>query len=38
MVKRLLDDDARVTDLSADFRLAADTFGEWYGEHTRVIA
>ena len=33
VVKRLLDDGARVIDLSADFRLEADTYREWYGEH-----
>jgi N-acetyl-gamma-glutamyl-phosphate reductase len=33
VVKRLLDDGARVIDLSADFRLDAQTYGEWYGEH-----
>jgi len=33
VVKRLLDDGARVIDLSADFRLEAETYGEWYGEH-----
>lgn len=32
-VKRLLDDGARVVDLSADFRLPADVYAEWYGEH-----
>jgi len=33
VVKRLLDDGARVIDLSADFRLEAETYAEWYGEH-----
>jgi N-acetyl-gamma-glutamyl-phosphate reductase len=33
VVKRLLDDGARVIDLSADFRLEADAYAEWYGEH-----
>jgi N-acetyl-gamma-glutamyl-phosphate reductase len=33
VVKRLLDDGARVIDLSADFRLEADAYREWYGEH-----
>jgi N-acetyl-gamma-glutamyl-phosphate reductase len=33
VVKRLLDDGARVIDLSADFRLEAETYREWYGEH-----
>jgi len=33
VVKRLLDDGARVVDLSADFRLPADVYREWYGEH-----
>jgi len=33
VVKRLLDDGVRVIDLSADFRLDAATYGEWYGEH-----
>ena len=32
-VKRLLDDGARVVDFSADFRLAADLYAEWYGQH-----
>ena len=32
-VKRLLDGGARVVDLSADFRLPADLYEEWYGEH-----
>ena len=32
-VKRLLDDGARVIDLSADFRLEATAYREWYGEH-----
>ena len=33
VVKRLLDDGARVVDLSADFRLELDAYREWYGEH-----
>jgi len=33
VVKRLLDDGARVIDLSADFRLDAGAYAEWYGEH-----
>jgi N-acetyl-gamma-glutamyl-phosphate reductase len=33
VVKHLLDDGARVIDLSADFRLQAETYAEWYGEH-----
>mgnify|MGYP005838877027 FL=1 len=33
VVKRLLDDGARVVDLSADFRLDAATYAQWYGEH-----
>ncbi len=33
VVKRLLDADARVVDLSADFRLGAEAYAEWYGEH-----
>ena len=33
MVKRLLDTGAKVVDLSADFRLDAATYTEWYGEH-----
>ncbi len=33
VVKRLLDAGVRVIDLSADFRLDAGTYGEWYGEH-----
>jgi N-acetyl-gamma-glutamyl-phosphate reductase len=33
VVKRLVDDGARVIDLSADFRLDAATYAEWYGEH-----
>jgi len=32
-VMRLLDDGVRVVDLSADFRLSAGAYGEWYGEH-----
>jgi N-acetyl-gamma-glutamyl-phosphate reductase len=32
-VKRLLDGGARVVDFSADFRLSADLYAEWYGEH-----
>ncbi len=30
---KLLDDGVKVIDLSADFRLDAVTYGEWYGEH-----
>ncbi len=33
VVKRLLDDGARVVDLSADFRLTAVDYAEWYGPH-----
>ena len=33
VAKRLLDDGARVIDLSADFRLSAEAYAEWYGEH-----
>ena len=33
VVKRLLDTGAKVVDLSADFRLDAATYAEWYGEH-----
>jgi N-acetyl-gamma-glutamyl-phosphate reductase len=33
VVKRLLGGGARVVDLSADFRLDAATYGEWYGPH-----
>jgi N-acetyl-gamma-glutamyl-phosphate reductase len=33
VVKRLLDDGARVIDLSADHRLDAATYAHWYGEH-----
>ena len=33
VVKRLVDDGTRVIDLSADFRLDAATYAEWYGEH-----
>ncbi len=33
VVKRLLDDGMRVIDLSADFRLDAATYAEWYGDH-----
>jgi N-acetyl-gamma-glutamyl-phosphate reductase len=33
VVKRLLDTGARVIDLSADFRLDAATYAEWYGDH-----
>jgi len=33
VVKRLLDTGAKVVDLSADFRLDAATYTEWYGEH-----
>jgi len=33
VVKRLCDRGARVVDLSADFRLTAAEYAEWYGEH-----
>ena len=33
VAKRLLDDGALVIDLSADFRLSAAAYAEWYGEH-----
>jgi len=33
VVSRLLDDGARVVDLSADFRLDAETYAAWYGPH-----
>jgi N-acetyl-gamma-glutamyl-phosphate reductase len=33
VTKRLLDDGVRVIDLSADHRLDAVTYAEWYGEH-----
>ena len=33
IAKRLLDDGVKVIDLSADFRLDAATYAEWYGEH-----
>ncbi len=33
VAKRLLDDGARVIDLSADFRLTAEAYAEWYGDH-----
>lgn len=33
LVKRLLDDGVKVVDLSADFRLTAETYAEWYGQH-----
>jgi N-acetyl-gamma-glutamyl-phosphate reductase len=33
VVRRLLDAGARVVDLSADFRLDAATYAQWYGEH-----
>jgi N-acetyl-gamma-glutamyl-phosphate reductase len=33
IAKRLLDGGVKVIDLSADFRLDAATYGEWYGEH-----
>jgi N-acetyl-gamma-glutamyl-phosphate reductase len=33
IVRRLLEEGARVVDLSADFRLDAATYAEWYGEH-----
>jgi len=33
IAKQLLDDGVKVIDLSADFRLDAQTYTEWYGEH-----
>ncbi|MFA4965892.1 MAG: N-acetyl-gamma-glutamyl-phosphate reductase, partial [Thermoleophilia bacterium] len=33
VVKRLLDDGVKVVDLSADFRLGAAAYAQWYGEH-----
>jgi N-acetyl-gamma-glutamyl-phosphate reductase len=33
IAKQLLDDAVKVIDLSADFRLDAATYAEWYGEH-----
>jgi N-acetyl-gamma-glutamyl-phosphate reductase len=33
VVRRLLDAGAKVVDLSADFRLDAASYAEWYGEH-----
>jgi N-acetyl-gamma-glutamyl-phosphate reductase len=33
VVKRLLDEGSRVVDLSPDFRLGAQAYAEWYGEH-----
>jgi len=33
IARKLLDDGVRVIDLSADFRLDAVTYAEWYGEH-----
>jgi N-acetyl-gamma-glutamyl-phosphate reductase len=33
IVKRLLDAGSRVVDLSPDFRLSAEAYSEWYGEH-----
>ena len=33
IAKKLLDDGVKVVDLSADFRLDAATYNEWYGEH-----
>ena len=33
IAKKLLDDGVKVIDLSADFRLDAATYAEWYGEH-----
>jgi N-acetyl-gamma-glutamyl-phosphate reductase len=33
VVRRLLDEGARVVDLSADFRLTRAEYEEWYGEH-----
>ncbi len=41
LVKRALDSGKRVVDLSADFRLAAATYAEWYGgehPHPELIA
>ncbi len=33
IARKLLDDGVKVIDLSADFRLDAATYNEWYGEH-----
>ena len=33
VTQRLLEGGARVIDLSADFRLTAEAYAEWYGEH-----
>ena len=33
IARQLLDDGVKVIDLSADFRLDAATYAEWYGEH-----
>ena len=33
IAKKLLDDGVKVIDLSADFRLDAETYAEWYAEH-----
>ena len=33
IARKLLDDGVKVIDLSADFRLDAATYDEWYGEH-----
>ncbi|NLE22835.1 MAG: N-acetyl-gamma-glutamyl-phosphate reductase [Actinobacteria bacterium] len=33
IARKLLDDGVKVVDLSADFRLDAATYAEWYGEH-----
>lgn len=33
IARRLLDDDVRVIDLSADFRLDPASYAEWYGDH-----
>jgi N-acetyl-gamma-glutamyl-phosphate reductase len=33
IARKLLDDGVKVIDLSADFRLDAATYAEWYGEH-----
>jgi N-acetyl-gamma-glutamyl-phosphate reductase len=33
IAKKLLDDGVKVIDLSADFRLDAATYSQWYGEH-----
>jgi N-acetyl-gamma-glutamyl-phosphate reductase len=33
LARRLLDDDTLVVDLSPDFRVSLQAYGEWYGEH-----